>query len=442
MKEKTHDQSGRLLFTKRMKKEYTVLIPMMAPIHFELITNVFRQYGYRTVLLTNNGPGIVARGLKYVHNDTCYPALLVIGQMIDALDSGQYDLERTALIITQTGGGCRASNYIHLLRKALIKAGYEKIPVISLNLSGLEKNPGFKFTLPMVRRTFAALVYGDALMLLHNQVQPYEVTTGEAERLTGQWVSRLTGQFAMGAGLSLKDVRDNLRDIAKSYAAIPILKTDKIKVGVVGEIYVKYAALGNNDLERFLFDQGCEVSVPGLMGFILFKTDNRLEDIRLYGGSKLKYRFIKLLYDYFEKMESAVIEAVSAYPQFTPPSPYRHTKELVRDIIGYGNKMGEGWLLTAEMVELVEQGYENIVCTQPFGCLPNHIVGKGMIRKIKSSTGGAANIVPIDYDPGATRVNQENRIKLMLSVARENLQGKQELAAAASADQPHDATLV
>ncbi len=414
-----YDKTGRLLFTKEMKKEFTILLPMMAPIHFSMIRNVFTHYGYKTVLLDTTGPEIAQVGLKYVHNDTCYPALLVIGQFIHALQSGKYDVNKTALMITQTGGGCRASNYIHLLRKALKKAGFENVPVISLNLSGLEKNSGFSITLPMIRRMAAGLLYGDVLMSLRNQLQPYEINKGSSQRLVDKWVEKLSEQFAQGKGFSAKAIEENLDNVVRSFTEIRIKKTPKVKVGVVGEIYVKYAALGNNNLEQFLAQQDCEVNLPGIMGFILFKVDNRLEDIRLYGGNKLKYNVINALMIYLTKLEKAMIQSISKYG-FMPPASYAHIKTLVKNVIGYGSKMGEGWLLTAEMLELTEAGYGNIVCTQPFGCLPNHINGKGMMRRIKE-VDSRANIVAIDYDPGAPRVNQENRIKLMLAVAKENL---------------------
>ena len=414
-----YDKTGRLLFTKEMKDEYTILLPMMAPIHFNILRNVFTHYGYKTVLLDTKGPEIAQVGLKYVHNDTCYPALLVIGQFIHALQSGKYDTNKVALMITQTGGGCCASNYIHLLRKALVKAGFERVPVISLNLSGLESNPGFSITLPMLRRFAAGLIYGDELMLLRNQIQPYEQGIGETQRLVEKWISALSEQFAKGKGFTAKEIDKNMDEIARSFTEVKIKKIPKVKVGVVGEIYVKYAALGNNDLEAFLAQQGCEVNLPGIMGFMLFKVDNRLEDIKLYGGSSIKYSVVNALMQYFTKLEASLIENVKKYG-FLAPSSYAHTKSLVDGVIGYGSKMGEGWLLTAEMLELTEAGYGNIVCTQPFGCLPNHINGKGMIRRIKS-VDSRANIVAIDYDPGAPRVNQENRIKLMLAVARENL---------------------
>ncbi len=412
------ENTGRVEFTREMKKEYTILTPNMAPIHFELIKNVLESFGYKIELLRTTGREIVDEGLKYVHNDTCYPALLSIGQLMHALHSGRYDLHKVALIMTQTGGGCRASNYIHLLRKALRKDGLDFIPVISLNLSGLESNSGFKITLPLLRRAIAALTYGDLLMLLKNQVKPYETTPGASDQLVRDWILRLTKLFEENRAFTQREVHAYFDEITRSFAELPQERGPKTRVGIVGEIYVKYSPLANNGLEEFLFQQGCEVMTPGIVGFMIFKVDNRLEDIRLYGGSSAKKQVCTLLKWYFTKFEADLIAAVKKYPQFVAPSPYSHLKELAGKVIGYGCKMGEGWLLTAEMMELIENGYENVVCTQPFGCLPNHIVGKGMIRKVKSLY-PRANIVPIDYDPSATKVNQENRIKLMLAVAGE-----------------------
>ncbi len=405
---------------KEMKEKYTILIPNMLPVHFSLIQNVFELYGYRVELLKNEGRAVVDTGLEYVHNDTCYPALLCIGQMIDALKSGKYDLEHVALMITQTGGGCRASNYIHLLRKALARAGMAQIPVISLNISGLEKDSSFPLTLRMLVKALYMLIYGDLIMLLSNQVAPYEDHPGDADRLTAEWTKKLTDQFrAASGGFSPLQFRRNLHAIVADYEAIPVTQKNLIHVGVVGEIYVKYSSLANNHLEDFLRGQGCEVMVPGLMNFIAFKVDNRIEDIGLYGGSRVKKQVLQLTMKVFEKIESAMQEALRG-SRFVAPATYAHLKKLLgeAEIIGYGCKMGEGWLLTAEMLELIEAGYENVICAQPFGCLPNHIVGKGMIRRLRELY-PQANIVPIDYDPGATRVNQENRIKLMLAVAAE-----------------------
>lgn len=419
------DEDIRVEFTQEMKKNYTILVPNMLPVHFELLKNLFISYGYKVKILTNEGQAVVDAGLKYVHNDACYPALLVIGQLMDALHSGNYDLDKTALMITQTGGGCRASNYIHLLRKALFKAGLSHIPVISLNFSGMEQNNGFRITLSMLRKGLAIMAYGDLLMLLNNQTKAYELKRGESQKLVDTWIDRLTQVLARGKGYSSKDMNHYLAEIADSFAGIRIRKAPKIKVGIVGEIYVKYSSLANNNLERFLSEQGCEVVVPGLINFMMFKLDNKLEDIKLYGGSRARLAALNLLMQYFTRIERAVINAAKGHVQFAVFSTYQTIKQLVSGVVGYGNRMGEGWLLTAEMMELVESGYENIVCAQPFGCLPNHIVGKGMIRKIKSLQPNA-NIVPIDYDPGATKVNQENRIKLMLAVAKEKLREKED----------------
>ena len=415
-------KSGRLLFTKQMKREgYKILIPNMAPIHFKMLEKVFVHYGYNAELLQTTGPEIAQTGLKYVHNDTCYPALLVIGQFIHALQSGRYDVHKTALMITQTGGGCRASNYIFLLRKALKKAGFEFVPVISLSF-GMEKNPGFSLTIPLLRRIVGGVVYGDQLMLLSNQIKPYEVNKGETMELVGRWSDRIAQMLVEGKGYTLEEIDENLHKLTKDFSKIEVNRTPKVKVGIVGEIYVKYSKMANNGLEDFLAEQDCEICVPGLMGFAAFKVDNRIEDYKMFGGSRVKYEFCKMLLDYVTKLETLMVESALRF-NFVPPHQYAHTKELVKGVIGYGSKMGEGWLLTAEMLELAETGYENIVCTQPFGCLPNHINGKGAIRKIKEVKPNA-NIVTIDYDPGAPKVNQENRIKLMLAVGKEALNEK------------------
>lgn len=416
-----HANGERVEFTKEMRKNYTILIPDMLPVHFKLLRNVFTMHGYRVGLLKNTGRKVVDTGLKYVHNDTCYPALLVIGQMISALQSGKYDVNKVALMITQTGGGCRASNYIHLLRKALQKAGLGHVPVISLNISGLESNSGFHLTLDMIYQALIGLTYGDLFMLLKNQVRSYEVNKGDADAVIDKWVKELSHQFRHKKGYTPKGMERNMKAIVEDFTKIPVKQVSKVKVGVVGEIYVKYSSMANNDLENFLVEQDCEVMVPGVMGFMMFKIDNRIEDINLYGGNPAKKKVVQVLMKYCEMLEKMLYEAVAQNSEFLPPSKYAHIKELITGVVGLGNKMGEGWLLTAEMLELAESGYGNIICAQPFGCLPNHIVGKGMIRKIKEIY-PKANVVPIDYDPGATKVNQENRIKLMLAVAREEIE--------------------
>ena len=413
----TRTKDGRIEFTRAMRKTYKILFPNMCEIHFRILRNVFLNAGYDIELLTDSGQQVVDEGLKYVHNDTCYPALLTIGQMITALKSGRYDVNRVALMMSQTGGGCRASNYIHLLRKALEKAGFGQVPVISVNLSGLERNSGFTITLGLLRRAMGALIYGDLMMLLRNQTRPYEANPGQTDALVARWVEDLSAMMRRGRGISRKAIRANLSAIVADFEALPLRPVRKTKVGVVGEIYAKYCPLANNNLEDFLAQQDCEVMVPALFGFFLFKVDNRLEDIKLYGGSRLKFAFVSWLYNFLEKMEGYLVDALSASSRYHTPARYRHVKELAGQLIGYGCKMGEGWFLTGEMLELIESGYGNIVCAQPFGCLPNHIVGKGMIRPIRERY-PQANIVAVDYDASATRVNQENRIKLMLAMAR------------------------
>lgn len=408
--------SERIVFTKEMKKDYTILVPNMITTHFRLLEKVLQLYGYNCELLESTNSNIAMEGLKSVHNDTCYPALLVIGQMLDALKSGKYDMDKVALMITQTGGGCRASNYIHLLRKALKHNGLEHIPVISLNMSGLEKNPGFSLSLGLISKLLYSLTYGDMLMWLANQTRPYENNAGDTDHLVEVWVQRLINEFKSPINLRKRKVKATLGEIVRDFKGLSMTKVPKVKVGVVGEIYIKYAPLGNNNLESFLISEDCEVVVPGITDFMIFKTDNRMEDIKIYGGNPVKYMIVKLLKDFLVGLQNDMIKAIKDNSDFTPMTTFAHLKSLVKGYIGYGNKMGEGWLLTAEMLELNDMGAHNIVCTQPFGCLPNHIVGKGMIRKIKENH-PEANIVSIDYDPGATRVNQENRIKLMLANA-------------------------
>ena len=415
----TMAENGRIEFTKEMKSIYKVLIPNMLPIQLGLLAEVFNLYGYNMELLRNSGRRVVECGLKYVHNDTCYPALLIIGQFIDALQSGKYDVHKTALMITQTGGGCRASNYIHLLRKALEKADLGFVPVISLNFSGLEKNSGFKIKPSMFKMGIGAVAYGDLLMSLSNQIRPYEKTKGESDLLVQSWTRRLAKILSEGSGTSESDMRKYMSLIVRDFERIPVEMRDTVKVGIVGEIFVKYSSLANNDLEKFLHDQGCEVMVPGLLGFVYFCIENKCQDVEIYGGSRVKQKIYETILNYTLKYEDIMNEIVTAGGRFRKCSDYRKTKEYSGEVISIGCKMGEGWLLPGEIVELIHSGFENVVCAQPFGCLPNHIVGKGMIRKIRELY-PESNIVPIDYDPGATRVNQENRIKLMLAVAEEN----------------------
>ncbi len=417
MAELVYDETGRLLFTKQMREEYTILVPQMLPMHFALLVRVIQTYGYKVEMLNTSGKSILDYGQKYVHNDACFPAVLVIGQLIDAVKSGKYDPHKVALIITQTGGGCRASNYIHMLRKALTRAGLEYVPVISLNLSGLEKNPGFKLSLGFIRKAVYAVFYGDLLMNVANQVRPYEIEPGDTQRAIDECMDMLLEQMNQGKGLSFKSMEANFDRIIQRFQDIPVTGEEKVRVGVVGEIYVKYSPLGNNNLEQFLLDEGAEPVVPGLADFVIFKIFNREVDVDIYGGKWIKAKVCHLFAAYIKRYQRAMIDALKRSNRFRAPGDFDELHGYIKGYLGDGNKMGEGWLLTAEMLELIHTGVPNIVCTQPFGCLPNHIVGKGMIRRLKDDYPWS-NVVAIDYDPGATKINQENRIKLMLANAK------------------------
>ena len=412
-------------FTEEMKEEgYTIVIPNMCPIHFEIMQQIFTNHGFKTVLLDNTDPSLISEGLKYVHNDMCYPALLVIGQMLDAIKRGIVDKDHCALIITQTGGGCRASNYYFLLLKALERAGLGNIPVISANLQGMNSNPGFKTTYFMLFQAFTAVIYGDLLMLLSNQTKPYEIHKGDSDRIVEKWVKILGECYEKNRGYWGRNMIKKLNQISDEFAAVPCNRVPKVKVGVVGEIYMKYSRLGNSNLQGLLEEEDCEVMILPLMGFVLYCFNHGIIDNQYYGG-KGKYSFVMrhIVLPFLYMIEDWSDKAVKRHPEFHPAAKFRELEEYGKKFIDLGCKMGEGWLLTAEMVELIEKGYDNIVCTQPFGCLPNHICGKGMIRPLKEAYPDS-NVVPIDYDPSATRVNQENRIKLMLAVAREKLQAE------------------
>ncbi len=405
-------------FTKEMKKTHTILCPDIFPTHMELLRGIFLMYGYRLDVLHYEGKQVIDTGLKYLHNDICYPAICSLGQQIYALQCGDYDVHKVALIMFQTGGGCRASNYIWLLRRALKNMGLDFVPVISISFSGLEHYSGFHLTPMMLLMGIRALVYGDMLLLLKNQCMPYEKTSGQAQALVQKWIQRLTDQFQHRRGLTNASMRKNLQEMVKEFHQIPKCSRSLIKVGIVGEIYVKYSSFGNNNLEKFLASQGCEYMIPGVLGFLQYCFANMDIDYRYYGGNRLIRTGGHIAEFMARKLEQAMLAALKPYPEFAAPAPFEKLKKLADTVIDRGVKMGEGWLLPGETAELIEKGYTNIICAQPFGCLPNHIVGKGVIRSLRLRY-PHANIFPIDYDPGASRVNQENRIKLMLAIARE-----------------------
>ncbi len=404
-------------FTESMKKTHTILAPNMLPVHFKLYLQIFRNHGYNVELLESSGAHITEAGLKYVHNDTCYPAIVVIGQFLDAVKSGKYDTDKIALIMFQTGGGCRASNYIFLIRKALERAGYGHIPVISLSFQNLEKHTGFKLTLPILYKMLYATLYGDLILLLENQCKPYEKTAGSTKAVTERLTKELTEEMNKNS-FNFSKAKKNYSKIINAYKEIERKDEKKVKVGIVGEIFVKFSPSGNNGLEDFLVKEGAEVVIPGFLDFLLYSIYDSIMDYCLYGKNRFTYPIYNLVYKFLKKSQKTIIEAVKDDGTFRPPTPFDHTVSLVEGYIGYGCKMGEGWLLPAEMLELADSGVNNIVCTQPFGCLPNHIVGKGMMNPIKKRNPDV-NIIAVDYDASASEINQQNRLKLMLANAKD-----------------------
>lgn len=399
------------------KTTHKILIPDMLPWHFAIIEELLKQEGYDVEILKNDSRTVIDEGLKHVHNDTCYPCLCVVGQYIDALKSGKYDLDHTAVLITQSGGGCRASNYIPLIRKAL-KAEFPNVPVVSLNFSGLEKDSSFKLGLKLMLKLIYAVFYGDTVMWCYNQTKPYEEEADASDFVRDRVVKEITESFKTRKYKKFKKLN---RMIISAFAAVRRKKEVKVRVGIVGEIYIKYAYLGNNRLEKFLLSEDCEPVVPALMDFILYCIVNNINDGYFYGKKGLFWQANKILYRILHKKQKKVISYFMESGDFEPIHDFEHLRRCADKVINQGVKMGEGWLIAAEMAALAETGVGNIVCAQPFGCLPNHIAGKGVVRTLKTEYRDE-NIVAVDYDPSATKVNQENRIKLMLATARENLQ--------------------
>lgn len=403
------------LFNSDMKKDYTILVPSMLPIHFRLLTPVFAKSGYKLEVLTNEGEQVREEGLAHVHNDTCYPALLVIGQMIDALKSGKYDMDHVACAITQTAGGCRASNYLSLLRKALAMEGWQHIPCLSANANGLEKGSSVEFTMPLILRILYGALYGDALMWLSNQVKPYELEKGATDRAVNQFIDELIPTFERG---SYKQSKRIYKKMLEMFKAIPQDRTqDKIRIGIVGEIYMKYSPLGNQHLEDYLIEEGFEPVLSGVMDFALYCVENSIIDYEYYRMHEKNHYIYNIVKDVIMRMQKTFRDTVKKDGTFIAPDDFSEVIENGKPFIDPGVKMGEGWLLTSEVVSLIKSGVTNVISAQPFGCLPNHIVAKGMVRKIKDEY-PEANIVAIDYDPSASKVNQENRIRLMLANAK------------------------
>ncbi len=406
-------------FTEEMRKDYTILCPQMSPIHFDLIGPAFAACGYHFEVLSNDNKQSIDMGLKYVNNDACYPSLIVVGQIMDALLSGKYDLNKTAVIITQTGGGCRATNYIGFIRRALEKAGMSQIPVISLNLGGIEKNPGFHMNLELLMRAAYSAVFGDIFMRCVYRMRPYEKEKGSVEALHQKWLKECR-KFVTAKHMNFFKFQKMCKQMIKDFDAIPITDEKKPKVGIVGEILVKFAPTANNHLVELLESEGAEAVVPDLLDFMLYCFYNQIYKADYLGTSKKAAAFCRIGISALEFLRGGATKAFQKSVHFHPPISIYQTVEYAKDIVSIGNQTGEGWFLTGEMVELIHSGVNNIVCTQPFGCLPNHVVGKGVIKELRKQY-PLSNIVAIDYDPGASEVNQLNRIKLMLSTAQKNL---------------------
>ena len=407
-------------FTEEMRKDYTIICPQMSPIHFEILQPAFNACGYNFVVLDNDNKHSVDVGLKYVNNDACYPSLLVVGQIMEALLSGKYDLNKTAIIMSQTGGGCRATNYIGFIRRALKKADMEQIPVISLNLAGIESNPGFHLNADLMLRAAVAAEFGDIFMRCVYRMRPYEATPGSVDALHREWLKKVQ-DFVSAKHISIGKFRRMCTEIIRDFDAIPVLDIKKPRVGVVGEILVKFSPAGNNHLVELLESEGAEAVVPDLIDFMLYCFYNQIYKAEHLGTSKKTAKISALgIWAIEHILRGSAVKAFEESKHFDAPTSIYKIVSYAEPIVSIGNQTGEGWFLTGEMVELIKEGVPNIVCTQPFGCLPNHVVGKGVIKALRKAY-PSSNIVAIDYDPGASEVNQLNRIKLMLSTAQKNL---------------------
>ena len=410
------------LFTKEMKKDWTILAPQMSPIHFQFIEKAVRASGYNIDVLPANDKEAIEEGIKYVNNDACYPSILVIGQMINALKSGKYDPNKTALIISQTGGGCRATNYVGFLKKGLREAGFPNVPIISLNVLGMERQPGFKISYRLIKKLMMGVIYGDLFIRVLYRVRPYETVKGSANKLYEYYREKAFKNVENG---NKNEMNKLVKEIVKAFDTLEINDEVKPKVGIVGEILVKYHPTANNNIVDVLEKEGAEVVVPELLDFFLYCCYNSKFKNRYLSGSSIVKTGCDIAISYIESYRKVVIKELKNSERFGYPSSINNLAKKAANVVSLGNQTGEGWLLTGEMVELIESDVNNIVCIQPFACLPNHITGKGMIKALKSKY-PLANIVAVDYDPGASEVNQLNRIKLMMSVAFKNLKVPQQ----------------
>ncbi|WP_303949222.1 2-hydroxyacyl-CoA dehydratase, partial [[Clostridium] scindens] len=411
-------------FTKEMRKDYTILCPQMSPIHFDLLEVAFQASGYHVEVLPNDNKQAVDMGLKYVNNDACYPSLMVVGQIMEAILSGKYNTDKLAVIISQTGGGCRASNYIGFIRRALKKAGFGHIPVISINLSGLEGNPGFKITPSLALRGIYAAIFGDIFMKCVYRMRPYEAVPGSANAMHEKWKG-VCKEFLSQGYPSRRRFKQLCREIIEDFDNnLELLDVKKPRVGVVGEILVKFLPAANNHLVDLLESEGAEAVVPDLLDFLLYCFYNQNFKVSHLGMKKSKATMGNLGIKALEWFRAPATEAFKKSRHFDPPAKIDELGKMASEIVSLGNQTGEGWFLTGEMLELIHSGAANIVCTQPFACLPNHVVGKGVIKELRRRHPNS-NVVAIDFDPGASEVNQLNRIKLMLSTANKNMEASQ-----------------
>ena len=407
----------RVVFTPEMRAKHTILCPQMSPIHFRLLEPAFHASGYKLEILPYDDRDLVNEGLKYVNNDACYPSLLVVGQIMSAVKSGRYDLDNLSIIITQTGGGCRATNYISFIRKALRSAGYGHIPVISLNAANIESNPGMKYTYLLAKRAMQALVYGDLLMRVLYRTRPYELVAGSANALYERWNTRLEQDVRRANSVRF---RRNLKEIVADFDALKLTDERKPRVGVVGEILVKFHPMANNYIVDTLEAEGAEAVVPDLIDMLLYSSYNSDYKVKYLAGPRINRFLTGIVIRYIEALRAPMRKALARSDRFGIPPHIGELAKLATEVTNLGNQTGEGWLLTAEMLELLHTGVHNIACLQPFGCLPNHITGKGVIKELRRRH-PEANITAIDYDPGASEVNQLNRIKLMLAIAFQRL---------------------
>ena len=409
---------NRIEFTKEMKKDYTVLAPQMSPIHFDLLAPAFRCMGINIEILPDATKETIDIGLKYVNNDACYPSLIVVGQMMSAITSGKYDVNKLAVIMSQTGGGCRATNYVGFIRRALSKAGYGQIPVIALSAQGFEKNSGFKINYKVVKRAMQALIYGDVFMRCLYRTRPYEKEKGSANALHEKWKKIcLESLTKTGSNAVFKK---NIQGIVHDFDTLPLLDVKKPRVGIVGEILVKFLPSANNHLVDLLEAEGAEAVMPDLLDFFMYCFYNNNYNYEFLGKTKKGAIVSNTVIKVLESFRKPARDALEKSKRFEAPAHIEKLAAYARPIVSIGNQNGEGWFLTGEMIELIKSGAPNIVCAQPFACLPNHIVGKGVIKHLREAY-PEANIVAVDYDPGASEVNQVNRIKLMLAAANKNM---------------------